>query len=245
MIKEGVWKVGERLPTERELMEQGYGSRTTIRSALAELAQRRVVESRQGYGTVVLKTEVLQLNMTRSENLDHRVGYYGQDSWNSDVIAAGRTPLQTFELIYQEAAGLQAHYLGASDEEDLVVRRCDRFVDGQAAMVETSWFPPAVVESLPRIARPKDIAEGTTVYMAENGFPELSHQDRIRIEKAEGHEREFLGLPLGVDMLVRWRITVSAPGGTPVRVMKSAYRGDMFELVYDVPGRGLVKAILK
>ena len=52
-ILEGVWKPGEKMPSENTLAEQMDVSRVTIRNALQRLAHIGLVESRQGGGTYV------------------------------------------------------------------------------------------------------------------------------------------------------------------------------------------------
>lgn len=53
LIREGVWRVGDRLPPEKELAEQLGVGRSTIREALQNLAAINVVESSAGLRTVI------------------------------------------------------------------------------------------------------------------------------------------------------------------------------------------------
>ncbi|MBC2239115.1 FadR/GntR family transcriptional regulator [Listeria booriae] len=59
MIKSGVWEIGDRLPTEAELMEQFGVSRNTLREAIRALAHVGLLEVKQGDGTFVLTTSEL------------------------------------------------------------------------------------------------------------------------------------------------------------------------------------------
>lgn len=52
-IKNGVWKTGDKLPTERELSEQLKVSRNTVSQAYQELEAEGVITSVQGRGTFV------------------------------------------------------------------------------------------------------------------------------------------------------------------------------------------------
>jgi DNA-binding FadR family transcriptional regulator len=53
MIRDGVWKVGDRLPPEKDLAEQLGVGRSTIREALQNLSAINVIESSAGTRTVI------------------------------------------------------------------------------------------------------------------------------------------------------------------------------------------------
>ena len=53
-IQDGVFTVGDRIPSEAELSRQFDVSRITVNAAIKELASSRVVERIQGKGTFVL-----------------------------------------------------------------------------------------------------------------------------------------------------------------------------------------------
>ncbi len=52
-IERGVYKAGDKLPTEQELREKYAVSRVTVRGALAELTKRSLLLRRRGKGTFV------------------------------------------------------------------------------------------------------------------------------------------------------------------------------------------------
>ena len=54
-ISSGVWKVGDRLPSEGELAERYGVNRLTVRVALQKLNALGVVETRTGSGTYVIE----------------------------------------------------------------------------------------------------------------------------------------------------------------------------------------------
>src|SRR5690625_2446502 len=59
-IKGGAWKEGAKVPSERELMEFYGVSRATVRKALGELMTEGFIYKKQGVGTFVSKTKIVQ-----------------------------------------------------------------------------------------------------------------------------------------------------------------------------------------
>ena len=53
-LEKGIYKVGDRLPTERDIAEQYEGSRTVIREAIIMLELEGLVEVRKGSGVYVV-----------------------------------------------------------------------------------------------------------------------------------------------------------------------------------------------
>ena len=62
MILDGSIKKGEMLPSESKLCELFSVSRTTVRSALAVLSQRRIISTQHGKGSVVISDSFPYLN---------------------------------------------------------------------------------------------------------------------------------------------------------------------------------------
>ena len=63
MIESGQYEVGQRIPTEPELMEMFSVSRNTIREAIKSLTWSGVLEVKQGDGTYVRATNRFHANM--------------------------------------------------------------------------------------------------------------------------------------------------------------------------------------
>jgi DNA-binding GntR family transcriptional regulator len=59
-VKRGLWKPGEKIISERELMELGNISRATVRQAIGSLVQAGVLEKLQGAGTFVKQRKIEQ-----------------------------------------------------------------------------------------------------------------------------------------------------------------------------------------
>lgn len=55
-IRDGRWEVGDRIPTEPELVEQFGTGRNTVREAVQSLVHAGILERRQGSGTFVVAT---------------------------------------------------------------------------------------------------------------------------------------------------------------------------------------------
>ncbi|MBY0541242.1 MAG: GntR family transcriptional regulator [Campylobacterales bacterium] len=62
-IKDGIFKVGKKIPSEPELVKNFEVSRNTIREAIQSLIQAGVLESRQGNGTYVLTNDRFEANI--------------------------------------------------------------------------------------------------------------------------------------------------------------------------------------
>ena len=76
-IKDGIWKNGDKLPSETELCRKMQVSRSSVRSAIQRLRALGVVEVIHGKGTYVLNTEepCLNTHMQTTLNLTEKEFY--------------------------------------------------------------------------------------------------------------------------------------------------------------------------
>ena len=71
-IEIGEWPVGSRIPSERDLSESLYVSRTTVRNAIQTLTDRGVFERKVGQGTFV---SICPSEQIKSGTVKHVIGY--------------------------------------------------------------------------------------------------------------------------------------------------------------------------
>lgn len=64
MIERNEYSVGDKIPTEPDLMEMFHVSRNTIREAIQGLTFAGILETKQGNGTFVKSSDRFQANMT-------------------------------------------------------------------------------------------------------------------------------------------------------------------------------------
>lgn len=67
-IKDGIWPLGEKIPSEASLTSDLKISRSTLREVLAQYVSLGILESKQGKGTFVIDDKVEELTGTVSEN---------------------------------------------------------------------------------------------------------------------------------------------------------------------------------
>lgn len=67
-IKNGIFKLGEKIPSEPDLVKEFGVSRNTIREAIQSLIQAGVLESRQGDGTYVIAISKFEANILNRLN---------------------------------------------------------------------------------------------------------------------------------------------------------------------------------
>ena len=65
MIADGVYKVGEKIPTEPELTQMFSVSRNTLREAIQSLTSAGILQVKQGDGTYVRSNDRFQANMSK------------------------------------------------------------------------------------------------------------------------------------------------------------------------------------
>lgn len=65
MIRDGEYKIGDKIPTETELMKVFDVSRNTLREAIHSLASAGILDVRQGDGTYVISNNRFAANMNQ------------------------------------------------------------------------------------------------------------------------------------------------------------------------------------
>ena len=125
-------RVGDRLPSERDLSALWGVARMTIRAATDALVAEGLVERRHGSGTYVVPRPFARVLGLTS---------FTQDMAARGIVAASR--VLEFELVPADAAVASRLRIAIGDATVRFTRL--RFGDGDAMAVETTWMPASLV----------------------------------------------------------------------------------------------------
>jgi GntR family transcriptional regulator len=237
-ITSGALRPGDKLPPEPRLMEEFSTSRETIRDATAMLIHEGLVERvpGRGGGTVVRDRLLVTFHASFAE---HPGAAYGEsDSWHNDVRAQGLEPSADFECRLVRLTPEQADHLRLDGPGPAVLRRCIRYVNGKPSSIQDSYYPEWVVDKVPELRSPDDIAQGTTRLLAERGYRQTGYLDTTSARMATPDEAAVLGIGSGTPVLIKTRVACTAE--RVVRLTIEIMRGDANAVEHEI---GDVRAI--
>ncbi|MGH3686952.1 MAG: UTRA domain-containing protein [Pseudonocardiaceae bacterium] len=118
---------------------------------------------------------------------------------------AGQEPSQDFRFRIEPAADHVASRLGISVDDLVVVRECQRFVNGVAWSEQITYYPYDVARQC-GLDTPQDIPEGTVRRMAAHDVIEDRLDHEISSRPAREDERRRFNLAPGVAVLIYQRM---------------------------------------
>jgi GntR family transcriptional regulator len=184
----------EALPSESELGKRYGASRNTIRDAIKWLTNRRLIETRPGQGTYVVRIDPFVIH------LNHRDGFGGGEgaSYGSDLGKNRQPTVSVPRIEIQEAAASGvAEELQLAPDEQVLSRHQQRFIDGTPWSLQTTFYPKTLHDSgATRLLDAKDIPNGTVGYLQEAlGIKEVSFRDELQVRAPNDAETKFFNVP--------------------------------------------------
>lgn len=187
LIDDGGYRPGDRLPSERELCERIGVSRTALRSAIAVLVSRGVLESRQGSGTYLRPAKPVNV-------------FQNTYSFSSVVRAAGLVP--SSRTIYAKtvsADSVAARELAVEEGSPLFELQRVRSAGGEPVSIETTRVD---IVRFPGLDAFDFDAHGLfDVLREEYGVDFVHGFERISITRLNSREAELMGVEEGVPAL--------------------------------------------
>ncbi|MBM7036936.1 GntR family transcriptional regulator [Vibrio ulleungensis] len=135
-ISNGIYKVGEALPTEAQLRAEFSVSRVTVRQAIKLLTENEELESIQGSGTYVKESKI-NYNIYQQSSFAEKWAHL-EGVTHSDVL--------TFKI--QSASLTMAEQLDIKEGEQVFYVKRVRFLDDIAIVVEETWMPAKLFPDL-------------------------------------------------------------------------------------------------
>lgn len=211
-IDGGVWEIGQRLPSERDLADDYEVSRMTLRQAITLLVEEGILERRVGSGTYVASHRV-QEKMRGTTSFTEIVRSQGKTP-SSQLISYQRKPANETEI--------QQLQLKATDT--VVRMERVRFADNVPLVFEVASIPEKLIQSFNQ----EDITEHFFQTLTDNCYEIGKSQQTIYAKNANERVANYLKVPKNHAVLALTQVSYFTDG-RPFEYVHSQYVGDRFE----------------
>jgi GntR family transcriptional regulator len=196
-IEDGTYPAGTRVPSENQLVQSFGMSRPTVVRALELLKRDGWLESRQGYGTIVLGRPAVVAEKDRS----------GRDALERDETPTSGRLLEAGEVAVPDRV---ASALGLPKLAKVFRRRF--LVDEEAIELVSSYFPVDLVDGT-ELAIDEPLVGSGREHLETRKKVRFDHvTERVSARLPESGEAELLGMPDGVPVLSVLIIACDASG---------------------------------
>ncbi|KOY79487.1 GntR family transcriptional regulator [Apilactobacillus kunkeei] len=216
-IEEGKWKLGSRIPSERQLSTEFNVSRMTLRQAIQTLVDEGILDQRVGSGTYV-SNEKVQEKMS------------GVTSFTDIMLAQGKLPAsKTISYHTLEPSLSEIEKLNISQNEKVLRMERIRYGDGVPICFEIATVPEKIIDGLSK----DDVADSFYASLKEkkNLVPKVSRQN-VSATLASERIAEYLDIKKG-DAILLLRQVTSLQNGQPFEYVRTQYVGERFEFYLD------------
>lgn len=211
-IETGVWKVGDRLPSERELAVTFGVSRMTLRQAIQTLADEGILERKIGSGTYVANEKV-QEKMT------------GTTSFTDIMESLNKVPSsKTISYFNSPASSSEIENLNLTKGERVLRMERIRYADNVPICFEVASIPAKLVEGFSK----EEITESFYHSLQERGM-EIGHANQtVSAVLASEQIADYLEIKRG-EAILRLRQLSYLADERPFEYVRTQYVGSRFE----------------
>jgi GntR family transcriptional regulator len=211
-IDKGRWKVGERLPSERELSEIFGVSRMTLRQAVTQLVDEGILERRVGSGTYVASERV-------------REKMRGTTSFSEIIKAQGKKPTsRVLSYVKVTANDTERERLHLPEGAQIVRMERIRYADDLPIAFEVAAIPYETIKDFKK----RDITSHFFDTLKAAGMDIGRSEQVISARVASKDIAKALNLKSGAAILSLTQTSYFADD-TPFEYVLSSYAGDRFE----------------
>jgi len=212
-IQNGIYSIGDKIPTEYELQARYKVSRSTIRQALNELVKEGWLERKSSKGTFVT-------NPTESKNVFHSF-----EPFYSLVNRSGKIPrTEVLELEVISANRYIANCMNVQIGEKVITMFRRRFVDDDPIVTVRNYLPFSFCNFILDYDFTK---QSLYELLMRNPISRLkTTRTLVSAEKAKTEDVSYLGVRVDCPMLV-FNNTSTSVNDVIVDFAFSRYRGDL------------------
>lgn len=216
-IEGGKWRVGERIPSERDLAVDFHVSRMTLRQAIQTLVEEGILERRVGAGTYVA-----------SQKVQEKVS--GVTSFTDLILAQGKTPSsKTISYHVAKPSASETERLNLGPNAQVLRMERVRYGDDVPICFEVATVPYELIRDFPRREVSKSLYH---VLEHEAGLVLGGAHQSISAMLASERVAEYLDVKRG-SAILRLRQVSYLQDGTPFEYVRTQYVGERFEFTLD------------
>jgi len=212
-IEAEYWKIGDRLPSERELSEAFGVSRMTLRQAIQTLSDEGILERKIGSGTYVARQKV-QEKMS------------GTTSFTEIMLSQGRKPSsKAISYFFTQPSSSEMERLSLTEHEAILRMERVRLADGIPICFEVASIPEKIIRDFSK----EEISTSLYRTLEEKGQHKIGGANQtISAVVASEKKAEYLQVKKG-DAILLMRQVSYFEDGTPFEYVRSQYVGNRFE----------------
>jgi GntR family transcriptional regulator len=212
-IAKGVWKVGDRLPPERELSVKFGVSRMTLRQAIQTLADEGIIERKIGSGTYVARKKV-QEKMS------------GTTSFTEIMESLHRVPSsKTISYFVSPPSSSEMEQLKLAADDMILKMERIRYADDEPICFEIASIPYKLVSGFSKV----EVTQSFYRTLETKGDKKIGHANQtVSAVLASEQIADYLDIRRG-DAILRLRQVSYLSDGTPFEYVRTQYVGNRFE----------------
>lgn len=217
-IRDGVYKPGQQLPTQKELCEKYQISLMTLRKVLDELQRMQVIQSIPGKGIYVSPGR-------KETDYGTLVGF------DEQMARLGLIPrTQTLEIKQVPAPTIIAEMLRINPGEKMIYVKRLRFADDRPVSLYKVYIPHYLVPDIVD----KGLAQKSLFKMLreEYGYKLVGSRNTVSAVVPDEESRKLLELTETTALLLREQVTF-IESGEVIEYSVNLSRGDMYCTRYD------------
>ncbi|MGV9267364.1 GntR family transcriptional regulator [Kitasatospora sp. NPDC003701] len=229
-IEDGVYAVGDRLPGDKDLADEGWASTGTVRAAYRQLEAEGRVTVKHGSGRYVRDLRVVSIPLSRYSQAG---GVDGLGPWEAATRAQGLDGKMLFiSVSTMEAPVTVAEKLALSEADQYRVTRRTRhaLIGDEVLQVQQAWYPARVAQRC-GLDREGKVAGGTLPILNAE-YPIALGTERVGYRRATTDEASTFQLAAGSSVARVERLLVDE-SGMPLELLQIAAVPDRVEFVYD------------
>jgi GntR family transcriptional regulator len=211
-IAGGEFPVGSQLPTEDKLIERFAVSRTTVRKAIQNLADRGLIEIRRGTGTFVTQPRMTQ-------ELTELTGFVE----DMDALGHATTARLIDRIVVAADANVAEHLALAVGTRVMRIRRV-RLANGVGMSLDETYLPLEIGEKI--VMHDLEAEPIFTLLEQRYDIPLVEAEYKLEAVCADHDVAAALGVAAGSPIFLIERTSYSV-GDRPVDYEKLHYRGDL------------------